>query len=126
MMTLDAVSGQISNSKFSDLPDFLNSTDVLILNDTKVIRARTMARLERGAGTSRQIEVFFAEPLRESNGNLWQVLCKPGRRIRPQDRAIFGNGELIGVFQENLGGDLHILELQSSEPISEILDRYGQ
>jgi S-adenosylmethionine:tRNA ribosyltransferase-isomerase len=126
MMTLDAVSGQISNSKFSELPDFLNPTDVLILNDTKVIRARTMARLERSAGTSRQIEVFFAEPLRESNGNLWQVLCKPGRRIRPQDRAIFGNGELIGVFQENLGGDLHILELQSSEPISEILDRYGQ
>jgi S-adenosylmethionine:tRNA ribosyltransferase-isomerase len=33
---------------------------------------------------------------------------------------------LIGVFQENLGGDLHVLELQSSEPISEILERFGR
>jgi S-adenosylmethionine:tRNA ribosyltransferase-isomerase len=126
MMVLDTVSGQISNSKFSAVPDLLNPTDVLIINDTKVIRARTMARLERRTGTSREIEVFFAEPLRESTGHLWQVLCKPGRRIRPQDRAIFGSGELIGVFQENLGGDLHVLELQSSEPISEILERFGR
>jgi S-adenosylmethionine:tRNA ribosyltransferase-isomerase len=126
MMTLDAASGQISNSKFTALPDFLNPSDVLVLNDTKVIRARTIARLERSTGTSREIEVFFAEPFQESTGNLWQVLCKPGRRIRPQDRAIFGNGELIGVFQENLGGDLHVLELQSSEPISEILERFGR
>jgi S-adenosylmethionine:tRNA ribosyltransferase-isomerase len=126
MMVLDAISGQISNSKFSAFPDLLNPTDVLIINDTKVIRARTTAHLERSTGTSREIEVFFAEPLRESSGNLWQVLCKPGRRIRPRDRAIFGSGELIGVFQENLGGDLHVLELQSSEPISEILARFGR
>jgi len=126
MMVLDSVSGQTSNSKFSALPDLLNSTDVLVLNDTKVIRARTIARLERSTGTSREIEVFFAEPLPEATGNHWQVLCKPGRRIRPKDRAIFGNGDLTGVFQENLGGDLHVLELQSSEPISEILERIGQ
>jgi S-adenosylmethionine:tRNA ribosyltransferase-isomerase len=126
MMVLDSVSGQCFDSKFSTLPDFLNATDVLVLNDTKVIRARTMARLERTTGTAREMEVFFAEPLREPNGNLWQVLCKPGRRIRPRDRAIFGSGEMTGVFQENLGGDLHVLELQSSEPISEILERIGQ
>jgi S-adenosylmethionine:tRNA ribosyltransferase-isomerase len=53
-------------------------------------------------------------------------LCKPGRRIRPKDRAIFGSGDLIGVFQENLGGDLHVLELQSTEPMAEILARIGQ
>jgi S-adenosylmethionine:tRNA ribosyltransferase-isomerase len=126
MMVLDTISGQTSNSKFSALREFLNPTDVLVLNDTKVIRARTLARLERTTGTSREIEVFFAEPLQESTGRLWQVLCKPGRRIRPHDRAVFGSGELIGVFQENLGGDLHVLELQSSEPISEILERIGR
>jgi len=126
MMVLDTISGQTTSSKFSALPEFLNPTDVLVLNDTKVIRARTVARLERSTGTSREIEVFFAEPLPDSTGNIWQVLCKPGRRIRPRDRAIFGSGELIGVFQENLGGDLHVLEMQSSEPIPEILERFGR
>ena len=47
------------------------------------------------------MEVFFAEPLGE---HVWQVLCKPGRRIRPGDRAIFGRGEFMGIFQESLGG----------------------
>jgi len=126
MMVLDSRSGRTLNSQFSALPDFLNPTDVLVLNDTRVIRARTMARLERSAGTSREIEVFFAEPLEGGSGNCWQVLCKPGRRIRPKDRAIFGNGELVGVFQEGQGDDLHILELQSSEPVPEILERLGR
>jgi S-adenosylmethionine:tRNA ribosyltransferase-isomerase len=126
MMVLDSSSGRTSNSTFNALPEFLHPTDVVVLNDTKVIRARTEARLERSTGTARQIEVFFAEPLRESTGNLWHVLCKPGRRIRPGDRAIFASGEMTGVFQESLGGDLHVLELQSSEPISEILERYGR
>jgi S-adenosylmethionine:tRNA ribosyltransferase-isomerase len=126
MMVLDTISRQTTSSKFSDLPEFLNPTDVLIVNDTKVIRARTMARLERSTGTSREIEVFFAEPVLDSTGNIWQVLCKPGRRIRPRDRAIFGSGEVIGVFQENLGGDLHVLEIQSLEPISEMLERFGR
>jgi len=126
MMVLDSGSGQTVNSNFSDLPHFLNPTDVLVLNDTKVMRARTTARLERTSGTSREIEVFFAEPLGESSGSFWQVLCKPGRRIRPKDRAIFGGGELTGVFQESLGGDIHVLELQSSEPVAQILERFGR
>ena len=66
------------------------------------------------------MEVFFAEPLGE---NVWQVLCKPGRRIRPGDRAIFGRGEFVGTFQESLGADLHVLELESAE---DLLESYGQ
>jgi S-adenosylmethionine:tRNA ribosyltransferase-isomerase len=126
MMVLDSRTGQTLHSQFNALPDFLNATDVLVLNDTRVIRARTLARLERSSGTSREIEVFFAEPMGGAGGNIWQVLCKPGRRIRPKDRAIFGDGELIGVFQENQGDDLHVLELQSSEPVTQILERLGQ
>lgn len=120
MMILDSRTGNIVDSRFRCLPDFLQPSDVLVLNDTRVIRARTLARLERQSGTSRTMEIFFAEPLGQS---LWQVLCKPGRRIRPGDRAIFGQGEFSGIFRETLGGDLHVLELDSVE---ELLLRYGQ
>ena len=125
MMVLHRKSGQTSDSTFSEFPDFLNSADVLVLNDTRVIRARTTARLERSSGTSREIEIFFAEPVSPSEGNIWQVLCRPGRRIRPGDRAIFGRGELTGVFRERLGADLHVLEVNSSEPLAQILERFG-
>lgn len=119
-------SGQYIDSAFSAFPNYLDPTDVLVLNDTRVIRARTTARLERRTGTSREMEVFFAEPVGDPQGNLWQVLCKPGRRIRAGDRAVFGSGELNGVFQESLGADLHVLKLDSSEPIAQVLERYGQ
>jgi S-adenosylmethionine:tRNA ribosyltransferase-isomerase len=120
MMVLDARTGRILDSRFRNLPEFLQPSDVLVLNDTRVIRARTQARLERQSGTTRTMEVFFAEPL---GPKVWQVLCKPGRRIRPGDRAVFGNGEFCGAFLENLGADLHLLELESAD---EVLKRHGQ
>src|SRR4030095_873364 len=119
MIVVDASSGSIADSRFGNLPDFLKPSDVLVLNDTRVIRARTRARLERRNGTSREIEVFFAEPL---SGSAWQVLCMPGRRIRPGDRAIFGNGAM-GIFQEGLGADLHVLEVESA---ATLLDVHGE
>src|SRR5688572_30304002 len=122
MLVLD--SGNLTDSHFRNFPEFLQSGDVLVLNDTRVLRARTLARLERRSGTSRTIEVFFAAPLAPDLGkDVWQVLCKPGRRIRPGDRAIFGNGEFAGTFQESLGADLHVLELSAAE---DLLERYGE
>lgn len=119
-MVVDPGFGSITDSQFANFPDFLKPSDVLVLNDTRVIRARTRARLERRNGTSREIEVFFAEPLSSS---AWQVLCMPGRRIRPGDRAIFGNGAFVGTFREGLGADLHVLEVESAETL---LARHGE
>ena len=113
-------SGSIVDARFKGLPEFLHPSDVLVLNDTRVLRARTHARLERRNGTSRDMEVFFAEP---TSADSWQVLCKPGRRIRPGDRAVFGKGDFAGTFRVNLGSDLYLLELESA---GAMLERYGE
>ena len=55
------------------LSEFLKPSDVLVLNDTRVIRARIYGSLERASGTSRQVEVLFAAPVRE---NTWEVMCR--------------------------------------------------
>jgi S-adenosylmethionine:tRNA ribosyltransferase-isomerase len=120
MMVLDSGAADPIDSHFRNLPEFLQPGDVLVLNDTRVIRSRTRAVLERRSGTSREIEVFFAEPV---SSTAWQVLCKPGRRIRPGDRAIFGRGESSGTFRESLGADLHVVELEGAEAV---LERYGE
>ena len=125
MMVLDRKSGSIIDSHFRSFPDFLRPSDVLVLNDTRVIRARTRARLERQSGTHREMEIFFVEPVDEPIRHRWQVLCKPGRRIRPGDKAIFGGrgGSFVGTFTEGLGTDLHILEVDSAETL---LERHGE
>jgi S-adenosylmethionine:tRNA ribosyltransferase-isomerase len=119
MLVLEAA-GSFTDSHFRNLPEFLRSGDVLVLNDTRVIRARTQAVLERQGGTSRPLEVFFAEPL---TATTWRVLCKPGRRIRSGDYAVFGNNESRGVFRGSLDGGLHILELETADLV---LERFGK
>src|ERR1051326_3184122 len=65
MMLLDRKTGHWTDSHFRNLPEFLDHLDVLVINDTRVIRARIHGRLERASGTTRDIEVLFAAPLNE-------------------------------------------------------------
>jgi len=123
MMVLDASTGATIESQFRDLPTFLNPSDILVLNDTRVIRARTFARLERATGTSRPIEIFFAEPV---DDHVWRVLCRPGRRIQPGDRVFFEEGEITGKFRESHDAELHVLELEPSTSVFHLLERCGR
>ncbi|HYR45250.1 MAG TPA: S-adenosylmethionine:tRNA ribosyltransferase-isomerase, partial [Terriglobia bacterium] len=108
MMVLHRRTGDWTDSRFRDLPEFLQPSDVLVLNDTRVIRARIHGKLERSTGTTRQVEVLFAAP---AGGRAWEVMCRPGKRIRRGDRIIFGNGELSGTFGELREHGLRLLEL---------------
>jgi len=60
MMVLNRETGEWRDSAFRNLPEFLRPSDVLVLNDTRVIRARIYGRLKRASGTTREVEVLFA------------------------------------------------------------------
>lgn len=128
MMVLNRRTGGWIDSRFRELPEFLQPSDVLVLNDTRVIRARTYGRLERepSAGRkSRDVEVLFAAP---AGPGLWEVLCRPGKRIRSGDRIIFANGELEGIFGEVRHHGLRLLQLgpgSRSERLENFLETHG-
>jgi len=120
MMVLDRGTGRWTDSEFRRLPEFLKPSDVLVLNDTRVIRARAAGRLERANGSSRHVEVLFAAPVGEST---WEVLCRPGRRIRSGDRIVFAAGEVKGVFGESREHGLRLLQLNC--PVAGFLESHG-
>jgi S-adenosylmethionine:tRNA ribosyltransferase-isomerase len=121
MMVMDRATGQWIDSAFRRLPDFLNPSDLLVINDTRVIRARVHGRLERAAGTVRDVEVLFAAP---AGADAWEVMCRPGKRIRTGDKVVFANGELEGVFGEARPHGLRILNV-GSDSVTSFLERHG-
>lgn len=77
---------EISDHRFSDLPDQLSPGDLLVFNDTKVIPARligTRIREENRVG----IEALLIKRLDECT---WEAFAKPGKRLKPGDKIVFG------------------------------------
>src|SRR5215475_2258744 len=121
MMVLDRATGRWIDSTFRRLPDFLEPSDVLVLNDTRVIRARITGRLERSTGAARDIEVLFAAP---AAPDAWEVLCRPGKRVRQGDRIVFAGGELEGTFGESRAHGLRLLHVPPGL-LFPFLERHG-
>lgn len=71
--------GAVRHSEFSQLPDFLNPGDLLVLNNSKVIPAR-LRGIKEGSGGA--IELLLLE---ENSRNDWWVMLRPAKRLRPGD-----------------------------------------
>ncbi len=74
--------------RVSDLPDLLKAGDVLVLNDTRVIPARLKGRRIREASVV-AVEATLHQRL---SPNRWTAFMRPGKRLAPGDRVVFGEG----------------------------------
>jgi S-adenosylmethionine:tRNA ribosyltransferase-isomerase len=87
MMVLHRAEQRIEHRMFADFPSFLQSGDLVVLNDTRVIPARAFSDDGR-------IELLFLEPM-PSGPHTWKCLVKPGRKMRLG--ALVHVGEVAGV-----------------------------
>lgn len=96
LLVLDRTSGQMDHRVFTDLPEYLRTDDLLVVNETRVLPARLRGVKDETGGA---VEVLL---LRERYENAWECLVKPGRRLRPGARVIFGNGIMTGLVVDQL------------------------
>lgn len=87
LMVLDREKQSIETRVFSDVIDYMEKGDVLVVNETKVIQARLYGKKER---TNAKIEVFL---LRELNKEecIWDVIVDPARKVRIGNRIYFND-----------------------------------
>ncbi len=85
LMVLDRASGTIEHRTFRDLADFLHAGDALVLNRTRVFRARLLGH--RGSGAP--AEVFL---LRDLGDNTWEAMVHPGSKLRMGRRVHLAPG----------------------------------
>lgn len=77
LLQLDKISGQLSHQHFFDLPQLLQSGDVLVFNNSKVIPARLQGKKETGGA----VEIFLLAKIKRSQINSWQ--CLIGGKVKP-------------------------------------------
>jgi S-adenosylmethionine:tRNA ribosyltransferase-isomerase len=92
LLVLNRQTGEIHHRHFYELGDYLRAGDVLVINDTKVIRARLKGVR---ADTKGKVEVLLLRP-DDDDPHLWHVLVKPGRRAKAGIALAFG-GEGVSV-----------------------------
>ena len=87
LMVLNRENQTIETKQFSDVIDYMEKGDVLVVNETKVIQARLYGKKER---TNAKIEVFL---LRELNKEecIWDVIVDPARKVRIGNRIYFND-----------------------------------
>jgi S-adenosylmethionine:tRNA ribosyltransferase-isomerase len=81
MMVVLRKEGRIIHSNFRDLPDYLEKGNVLVLNNTKVIPAKAW-----GDKDGTEVEFLF---IKEREKGVWEVLCRPAKKIKAGDRIMF-------------------------------------
>ncbi|MHB1298889.1 MAG: tRNA preQ1(34) S-adenosylmethionine ribosyltransferase-isomerase QueA [Gemmatimonadaceae bacterium] len=85
LMVVDRAAGTIAHHVFRDLPQFLRAGDALVLNTTRVFRARLLGKRASGADA----EVFL---LRELDDERWEAMVQPGSKLKPGRVVTFAPG----------------------------------
>ncbi|MBR6218647.1 MAG: tRNA preQ1(34) S-adenosylmethionine ribosyltransferase-isomerase QueA [Eubacterium sp.] len=120
LMVVHRDTGKIEHKHFSDVIDYLNPGDCLVINETKVIPARLMGVKEE---TGAVIEVLL---LKNKGNNIWETLVKPGKKMKPGAVVTFGDGILKGEVLEVVEDGNRLIKFSYEGIWEEILDSLGE
>ena len=120
LMVLNRETGEISHRHFSDIVDYLNPGDCLVINDTKVIPARLIGVKEE---TGASIEVLL---LKRHDDRVWETLVKPGKKARVGAKISFGDGKLVGEVIDIVDEGNRLIKFTYDGIFEEVLDELGQ
>ncbi|MFC1287104.1 tRNA preQ1(34) S-adenosylmethionine ribosyltransferase-isomerase QueA [Bacillus paralicheniformis] len=120
LMVLDKKTGEITHSTFKHVIDFLNAGDCIVLNDTRVLPARLYGVKEE---TGAKVEVLL---LKQEEGDVWETLVKPAKRVKRGTVISFGDGRLTAVCTEELEHGGRKIEFRYEGIFYEVLESLGE
>ncbi len=117
LLYLHKATGEIEHHVFRELPDLLAPRDALVLNDTRVLRARLHGRREATGG---RVEILLLRPL---EGETWQAMARPTKRLHEGERIELEGGPSARLARKLVDGTV---ELELPEEVSRHLDSFGE
>lgn len=119
MMVLDRNKQEVKSKQFSDIVNYFESGDTLVINETKVFPARLIGYKEK---TNAQVEVLL---LRQLEDRMWEVLVKPARKVRIGNRLIIADEIGCDVIDNTVSGGRVVKFDHNGQDFFELVDRVG-
>ncbi|PTQ84682.1 S-adenosylmethionine--tRNA ribosyltransferase-isomerase [Trichococcus patagoniensis] len=120
LLALDSKTGEITDKHFTDMVEELQDGDALVLNNTRVLPARLHGIKPDTGG---HIEVLL---LNNIQGDEWETLVKPGKRVKVGTVISFGDGRLTAEVTQSLDHGGRILNFKYDGVFLEILESLGE
>jgi len=120
MLVVHRASGLLEHRRITDVGDYLAAGDVLVVNNTRVIRARIYGHK---AGSGGAVELLLLEP---TQAGCWLALCRASRQPRAGARLVLADGRIHAeVLRQGEAGRIEI-RLDCRQPLFEILEQAGE
>lgn len=120
LMVIEKKTKKLTHTLFNNLSCYLDASYVLVLNDTRVMPARLWGRKSK---TDAKVEVLL---LRQLEGNKWEVLVKPAKRLKDGAEVVFNEGKLRGLIEQSLEDGKKIVSFECDGDFEKRLEEFGQ
>lgn len=128
LMVLDRQFGKTEFRPFASLINFLQKGDALVLNNTRVFKARLLGHRKSGA----KVEVFLirAVPVNAIAGKkglrtrLWEAMAQPSRRLKESEEVPFDDKHSL-ILQKDIGGGRWLVSFSSKKIEKSIISKFG-
>ena len=120
LLIVDRETGQFSDQHFDNIIDQLEPGDALVMNNTRVLPARLYGTKPETGG---HVELLL---LKNTQGDFWEVLAKPAKRLRVGARVSFGDGRLTATVTEELEHGGRIVRFDYQGIFLEVLESLGE
>jgi S-adenosylmethionine:tRNA ribosyltransferase-isomerase len=119
MMVVDRGRNRVDHDQVDNLPKYLNQKDIMVVNDTRVIPARTFGRkLDTGG----RVELLFLE---EAAPGEWDVLIRASRSPVPGQIVEWAQGEARAVVLDGFGRGRWRVRVEAVRPVLDLLEEHG-
>ena len=120
LLIVDRETGQFSDQHFDNIINQLEPGDALVMNNTRVLPARLYGTKPETGG---HVELLL---LKNTQGDFWEVLAKPAKRLRVGAHVSFGDGRLTATVTEELEHGGRIVRFDYQGIFLEVLESLGE
>jgi S-adenosylmethionine:tRNA ribosyltransferase-isomerase len=117
LLVVDRVNGTVAHRTFADITELFDPRDVLVVNRTRVLRARLLGTRASGAPA----EILLLKPLGDAR---YEAMVSPGGKLKPGRRVDFAPGfsaEILEVTDRRT----RLVRLESALPLDDAIERFG-